>query len=348
MGNSPYSTDGVEQNGTAQRDPGERNAMKRRRFLRMTVGAVALPAISRMAWAQAYPSRPVRIVVGFAAGGPTDIIARLIGQFLSERLGQQFIVENRPGAGGNIGAEAVVRAQPDGYTLLLVSAANAISATLYDRLSFVFLRDIAPIAGIVRVPNVMEVHPSVPAKTVPEFIAYAKANPGKINMAGVNGTTLQLAGELFKMMAGVDMLHVPYKGAAPALTDLLSGQVQVLFDNLSSSIAHIRAGRLRALAVTTVTRSAALPDIPTVGEFVPGYEASAWQGIGAPRNTPPEIIIKLSDEISACLADARMRARIADLGGIELAGSPTSFEKLIADETEKWAKVVKFSGAKPD
>ena len=320
----------------------------RRQFLHLAACAASLLAFSRVAVAQTYPARPVKLVVGFAPGGGNDIVARLIAQWLSERLGHPFLVENRPGAGTNIATEAVVRAQPDGYTLLLVSAANAISATLYDRLSFVFLRDIAPIAGIVRVPNVMEVHPSVPAKTVPEFIAYAKANPGKINMAGVNGTTLQLAGELFKMMAGVDMLHVPYKGAAPALTDLLSGQVQVLFDNLSSSIAHIRAGRLRALAVTTVTRSAALPDIPTVGEFVPGYEASAWQGIGAPRNTPPEIIIKLSDEISACLADARMRARIADLGGIELAGSPTSFEKLIADETEKWAKVVKFSGAKPD
>jgi tripartite-type tricarboxylate transporter receptor subunit TctC len=290
----------------------------------------------------------VRIVVGFPPGGPTDIIARLISQYLSERLGQQFVVENRPGAGGNIGAEAVVRAQPDGYTLLLVSASNAISATLYDNLSFVFIRDIAPVAGLVRVPNVMEVNPSVPAKTVPQFIAYAKANPGKINMAGVNGTTLQLAGELFKMMAGVDMLHVPYKGAGPALTDLIGGQVQVLFDNLSSSIEHIRAGKLRALAVTTVTRAKAMPDTPTVSEFVPGYEASAWQGIGAPRNTPPEIINKLNSEINVGLADLRIRTRIADLGGTELAGSPSDFGKLIVDETEKWAKVVRFSGAKPD
>lgn len=320
----------------------------RRQFLRLTAGVAALPIVSPIARAQIYPSRPVRIVVGFPPGGPTDIIARLISQYLSERLGQQFVVENRPGAGGNIGAEAVVRAQPDGYTLLLVSASNAISATLYDNLSFVFIRDIAPVAGLVRVPNVMEVNPSVPAKTVPQFIAYAKANPGKINMAGVNGTTLQLAGELFKMMAGVDMLHVPYKGAGPALTDLIGGQVQVLFDNLSSSIEHIRAGKLRALAVTTVTRAKAMPDTPTVSEFVPGYEASAWQGIGAPRNTPPEIINKLNSEINVGLADLRIRTRIADLGGTELAGSPSDFGKLIVDETEKWAKVVRFSGAKPD
>jgi tripartite-type tricarboxylate transporter receptor subunit TctC len=322
--------------------------LPRRQFLQLAAGAAALPAVSRVTWAQTYPSRPVRIVVGFPPVGPTDIVARLISQYLSERLGQQFVVENRPGAGGNIGAEAVVRAQPDGYTLLLVSAANAISATLYDNLNFVFIRDIAPVAGIVRVPNVMEVNPSVPAKTVPQFIAYAKANPGKINMAGVNGTTLQLAGELFKMKAGVDMLHVPYKGAGPALTDLIGGQVQVLFDNLSSSIEHIRVGKLRALAVTTVTRSKALPDIPTVSEFVPDYEASAWQGIGAPKNTPPEIINKLNNEINAGLADQRIKTRIAELGGTELAGSPGDFGKLIADETEKWAKVVKFSGAKPD
>ena len=320
----------------------------RRRFLYLFAGAAALPTMSWIARAQTYPSRPVRIIVGFPPGGPTDIVARLIGQYLSERLGQPFVIDNRPGAGGNIGAEAVVRAQPDGYTLLLISAANAISATLYDNLNFVFLHDIAPIAGIVRVPNVMEVNPSVPAKTVPEFIAHAKANPRKINMAGVNGTTLQLAGELFKMMAGADMLYVPYKGAGPALTDLLGGQVQVLFDNLSSSIEHIRAGKLRALAVTTATRSKVLPDIPTVGEFVPGYEASAWQGVGAPRNTPPEIINKLNIAISAALADPKIKARLSDFGGETLAGSPTEFGKLITDETEKWAKVVKFSGAKPD
>jgi tripartite-type tricarboxylate transporter receptor subunit TctC len=322
--------------------------LARRRFLYAAGSVAALPAVSRIARGQTYPARPVRIVVGFPPGGPTDIVARLIGQALSERLSQQFVIENRPGAGGNIATEAVVRAQPDGYTLLLVNAANAISATLYDSLNFNFLRDIAPIAGVVRVPNVMEVHPSVPARTVPEFIAYTKANPGKINMAGVNGTTLQLAGELFKMMAGVDMLHVPYKGAGPALTDLLGGRVQVLFDNLSSSIAYIRAGKLRALAVTTVTRSKALPEIPTVSEFVPGYEASAWQGIGAPKSTPPAIINKLNVEINAAFADPRFRARLSDLGGEALEGSPTDFGKLLADETEKWARVVKHSGAKAD
>jgi len=318
----------------------------RRQVLQWAGSALALPVIWRKAWAEAFPARPVRIIVGFAPGGPTDIVARLIGQYLSERLGQQFIVENRPGAGGNLAAEIVVRAQPDGYSLLLVSAANTISTSLYSNLSFDFLRDIAPVAGVVRVPNVMEVHPSVPARTVPEFIAYAKANPGKINMAGVNGTTLQLAGELFKMMAGVDMLHVPYKGAGPALTDLIGGQVQVLFDNLSSSIEHIRAGRLRALAVTTVTRSKALPDVPTVSEFVPGYEVSAWQGIGAPKDTPAEIIMKLNDSINTALNDHKLRARIADLGGTELIGSPSDFRRLTEEETVKWARVVKFSGAK--
>ena len=314
----------------------------------MAVGAATLSAASRVAWAQSYPSRPVRIVVGFPPGGPTDIVARLIGQHLSKRFNQPFVIDNRPGAGGNIGTHAVVQAQPDGYTLLLVNAANAISAALYANLNFLFLRDIAPVAGVVRVPNVMEVNPSVPAKTLPEFIAYAKANPGKINMAGVNGTTLHLAGELFKMMAGIDMLYVPYKGAAPALTDLLGGQVQVLFDNVSSSIEHIRAGRLRALAVTTVSRSNALPGIPSVGEFVPGYDASAWQGIGAPRNTPHEIIQKLNVEINAALADPGFRARLSDFGGEALAGSPADFGQLLANETEKWAKVVKYSGAKPD
>src|SRR5215213_5869220 len=254
-----------------------RNVLKlsRRRFLRAAGSAAALAGLPSIARAQPYPSRPVRIVVGFPPGGPTDIVARLTGQYLSERLGQQFVIENRPGAGGNIATEAVVRAEPDGYTLLLINAANAISATLYANLNFIFAKDVAPVAGVVRVPNVMEVNPSVPAKTVPEFVGYAKANPGKINMAGVNGTTLQLAGELFKMMAGIDMVHVPYRGAAPAVTDLLGGQAQVMFDNLSSSVEHIRAGKLRALAVTTATRSKALPDVPTIGEFVPGYEASA-------------------------------------------------------------------------
>jgi len=322
--------------------------LHRRQFLRVAGGAAALVALPSTAWTQSYPSRPVRIVLGFSPGGPTDIIARLIAQHLSERLGQQFIVENRPGAGGNIATEAVIRAQSDGYTLLLVNAANAISATLYSNLNFVFLKEIAPVAGVVRVPNVMEINPSVPARTVPEFIDYAKANPGKINMAGVNGTTLQLAGEQFKMMAGVDMVHVPYKGAAPALTDLLGGQVQVMFDNLSSSIEHIRAGRLRALAVTTAMRSKALPDVPTISEFVPGYEASAWQGIGAPNNTPTEIISKLNSEINGALSDPRVKARFFDFGGEALPGSSDDFGKLLASETEKWAKVVKFSGAKPD
>jgi len=323
--------------------------LPRRRFLHVAGGAAALSAsVPWVARAQTYPAQPVRIVVGFPPGGPTDIVARLIGQYLSERLGQQFVVENRPGAGGNIAADMVVRAQPDGYTLLLVSAANAIGATLYENLNFVFLRDIAPVAGVIRVPNVMEVNPSIPTWTVPEFIAYAKANPGKINMAGVNGTTLHLAGELFKMMAGVDMVYVPYKGAAPALTDLVGGQVQVLFDTVSSSIEHIRSGRLRALAVTTATPSKALPGIPSLGEFVPGYEASAWQGLGVPKGTPPEIIDQLNIAINAALVDPKLKTRLSDLGGEALAGSPADFGKLIADETEKWARVVKFSGAKPD
>jgi tripartite-type tricarboxylate transporter receptor subunit TctC len=321
--------------------------VSRRRFLSLTAGIAVLPRESGV-WAQSYPSRPVRIVVGFPAGGPTDIAARLIGQHLSERFGQIFVVENRPGAGGNIATEAVVQARPDGHTLLLVNAANAISTALYRNLNFVFLRDIAPIAGIARVPNVMEVNPSVPASSVPEFIAYARANPGKINMAGVNGTTLHLAGELFKMMAQVDMLYVPYKGAAPALTDLLAGHVHVLFDNLSSSIEHVKAGRLRALAVTTAERSKALPSTPAVREFVPGYEASAWQGIGAPKKTPPEIIATLNVAINGALADPKIRIRLAEFGADSLEGSPADFAKLLADETEKWAKVVKYSGAKAD
>jgi tripartite-type tricarboxylate transporter receptor subunit TctC len=323
--------------------------LPRRRFLRLAAGAAALPAVSRIASAQTYPTRPVRIVVGFPPGGSSDIVARLIGQSLSERLGQPFIIENRPGAGSNIAAEAVVRAPPDGYTLLLIFSANAINATLYDKLNFSFIRDIAPVASVVRVPHVMEVNPLVPAKTVPEFIAYAKANPGKLNMAsGGNGTPAHVSGELFKMLTGVNIVHVPYRGAAPALTDLLGGQVQVQFDNLASSIEHIRAGKLRALAVTTATRSEALPDIPTVGDFVPGYEASAFFGIGAPQSTPAEIVDKLNKEINAILADPKMKARLADMGATVLAGSPTDFGKLIAADTEKWAKVVKFSGAKPD
>jgi tripartite-type tricarboxylate transporter receptor subunit TctC len=321
--------------------------LPRRRFLRLAAGAAALPPVSRLAWAQAYPTRPVHLVVGFAAGGGQDVLARLLGQWLSERLGQSFVVENRPGAGGNIGAEAVVRAAPDGYTLLVIGPPNAINATLYDKLNFDFVRDIAPVAGISRMPNVMEVNPSFPAKTVPEFIAYAKANPGKINMAtGGNGTSNHVSGELFKMMTGVNMVHVPYRGGGPALSDLIGGQVQVMFDNLNSSIEHIRAGRLRPLAVTTMTRSEALPDVPTVNDFVPGYEASVVSGIGAPRNTPLEIIDRLNKEISAALADPKLKARLADLGSVPMPMTPADFGRLIAEETEKWAKVVKFSGAK--
>jgi tripartite-type tricarboxylate transporter receptor subunit TctC len=323
--------------------------LPRRRFLHLAAVAAAFPAAARMATAQSYPSRPLRIIVGFAPGGTADILARLLGQWLSERLGQPVIIENRPGAGTNIATEAVVNAVPDGYTLLLVSPANTINATLYDKLNFNFLRDIAPVAGLIRAPNVMEVSPSVPAKTVPEFIAYAKANPGKINMASAGiGTSQHVSGELFKMMAGVDMTHVPYRGGAPALTDLISGQVQVMFDNVSSSIGHIRAGKLRPLAVTTAIRSDVLPDVPTLGDFVPGYEASFANGVGAPKGTPAEIVERLNKEINAGLADATIRARLADLGGTVLAGSPADYGKLLADETEKWGKVVKFSGARAD
>ena len=321
----------------------------RRGFLHLAAGAAALPVVSRIARAQAYPSRPARLIVGFAAGQAIDIVARLVGQRLSERLGQQFIIENRPGAGGNIGTEVVVRAPPDGYTLLVIGANNAINATLYDKLSYNLIRDIVPVASIYRVPQVMEVNPSFPAKTVPEFIAYAKANPGKINFASAgNGSVAHVTGELFKMMTGVDMLHVPYRGAAPALTDLIGGQVHVMFDNVPSSIEHIRSGRLRPLAVTATTRLDGLPDIPTVGDFVPGFETNAWAGIGAPKNTPAEIVDSLNREINAGLADPNMKARIADLGGAVLAGSPADFGKLLADETEKWGKVVKLSGARPD
>ncbi len=324
-------------------------SLARRRFLQLTAGAVALPVVSHIAAAQVYPTRPVRIIVGFASGGTLDIIARLLGQWLSERLGQPFVVENRPGGGGNIGTDAVVRAPPDGYTLLLVGSPNMINATLYEKLNFNFIRDIAPVASIDRTPLVMEVNQSFPARSVPEFIAYAKAKPGKINMASAGtGTGQHVAGELFKMMAGVDMTHVPYRSAGPALTDLIGGQVQVMFDGLPASIEHIRTGRLRALAVTTATRLDALPDIPTVADFVPGYEASAVHGIGAPKNTPTEIVDRLNKEINAALADPKMVARLADLGLTVLPGSPADFGKLIAEETEKWGKVVKFSGAKPD
>jgi tripartite-type tricarboxylate transporter receptor subunit TctC len=291
----------------------------------------------------------VRIIVPFAAGGPADILARLIGQWLSERVGQPFVVENRPGGGSNIGTEVVVRAPADGYTLLLAGPPNTINATLYDKLNFNFIRDMAPVATISRDPLVMAVHPSVPANSVPEFIAYAKANPGKINMAsGGNGSTPHVAGELFKMMAGIDMPHVPYRGSAPALTDLLGGQVQVYFSQMIASIEYVRAGKLRALAVTTTTRSDLLPDIPTLGEFLPGFEASTWFGVGAPRNTPPDIIEKLNKEINAALADPKLKARLAELGGTVLAGSPTNFGKLIADETEKWGNVIRALNIKAE
>jgi tripartite-type tricarboxylate transporter receptor subunit TctC len=323
--------------------------LPRRKFLHLAAGAVALPAASRFAWAQAYPSRPVRIIVGQAAGSGSDIAARLLGQRLSERLGQPFIVENRVGAAGNLATDAVVRAPADGYTLLMINAGNAINATLYDKLNFNFIRDIAPVAGIFRVPQVMEVNPTFPAKTVPEFIAFAKANPGKVNMASAGiGSVHHVAGELFKFMTGVDMVHVPYRGTTPALTDLLAGQAQVMFDVTPSSTPHIRAGKLRALAVTTATRADVLPEIPVMGDFVPGYEASAWLGFGAPKDTPAAIVGTLNKEVNAGLADPMIKARIADLGGTVLALSPADFGKLIADDTEKWGKVVKFANIKPE
>jgi len=323
--------------------------LPRRRFLHLAAGAAALPAASRFAWAQAYPARPVRLIIGYPPGSGPDINARLIGQWLSERLGQPFVIDNRPGAGSNIGTEAVVRAPADGYTLLIAASANASNATLYDKLDFNFIRDIAPVASFTRAPFVMEVHPSVPAKTVPEFIAYAKGNPGRINMASSgNGTVPHLAGELFKMMTGVDMVHVPYRGGTAALVDLLRGQVQVRFGSLTESIQYIKDGKLRALAVTTASRSEVLPDIPTVGEFLPGYDASAWTGVGAPRNTPAEIIEKLNREINAGLEDPKLKARCTDQGLAAFVGSPADFGKFIVDETEKWAKVVRTANIKPD
>jgi tripartite-type tricarboxylate transporter receptor subunit TctC len=326
-----------------------RMKVPRRNFLRLAAGAAALPAFSPIARAETYPSRPVRLIVGFAAGGSVDIFARLTGQWLSERLGHPFVIENRIGAGGNIGTEAIARAAPDGYTLLQVTSANVWNATLYDNLNFNFIRDIAPVASTVRGLGVMEVNPAFPAKTVAEFIAYAKANPGKINMAsGGVGTPQHLYGELFKMMAGVDMLHVPYRGTATALTGLLAGEVQVMFDTLSTSTEHISAGNLRALAVTSARRSDLLPEVPTVGEFVPGYEATSWQGVGAPKSTPAEIIDKLNTEINAGLADRKFKARVADLGYAVFASSPTEFGKHIADETEKWGKVIRAANIKPN
>jgi tripartite-type tricarboxylate transporter receptor subunit TctC len=318
----------------------------RREFLHLTAGAAVLPAVSRIASAQSFPSRPVHIIVGAPPGGGTDITARLMGQWLSERLGQPFIIENRPGAGNNIAVQAVINSVPDGHTVLLAQTASAINATLYETLPFNFLRDIVPVASINRVPNVIDVNPSIPARTVPEFIAFAEANPGKLNMgSGGIGSPQHVSGELFKMMTGINMVHVPYRGGAPAIADLLGGQVQVIFDVLSESIEYIRAGRLRPLAVTTAMRSEALPDLPTVGDFVPGYETSAWFGVGAPRNTPAAIIDKLNKEINAGLADPRIRARFADLGATVFPGSPADFGKFIVDETAKWAKVVKFAGA---
>jgi tripartite-type tricarboxylate transporter receptor subunit TctC len=324
--------------------------LPRRLFLQLAAGAAALPAVSRIAGAQAYPQRPVRLIVPFASGGASDILARLIGQWLSERLGQPFVIELRPGAGGNVGTEAVVNAPPDGHTLLMVNAApSAINATLYDKLSFNFMRDMVPVAGVVRTPLVLQVTPSFSPRTVPELIAYAKANPGRVNMASAGiGTPPHVAGELFKMMAGVNIVHVPYRGGGPALVDLLGGQVQMFFGVLASSIEYIRAGKLRALAVTTAMRVQALPDVPTVGEFLPGYEASDWYGICAPRGTAPEIIARLNTEINAGLADPKLKARLDDLGGIVLAGSPAEFGRLIADETEKWGKVVRATNMKPE
>jgi len=323
--------------------------LPRRKFLHFAAGAAALPAVSQSAWAQTYPTRSVRIIVATGAGGAPDILARLIGQWLAERLGQPFVTENRPGGGNNIGTEAVVRAPPDGYTLLLVDPTASINATLYEKLNYNFMRDIALVAGIVLLPQVMVVNPSFPAKTVPELIAYAKANPGKVNMASPGvATPGHVAGELFKMMAGVDMVHVPYRGGAPALSDLIGGEVQVFFPTTSLSIEQIRVGKLRPLAVTTTTRWEGLPDIPTVGEFVPGYEASVVLGVGVPKRTTVEIIDKLNREINAALADPKIKARLADLGGTALAGSPADFTKLIAEETEKWGKVIKFAGIKPE
>src|SRR5262249_30279680 len=323
--------------------------LPRRQFLRLATGAAALPAVSRFAWAPAYPTRPVRIVVGFPPGGGADITARLIGQWLSERLGQPFIIENRPGAGGNMATEAVVRAPADGYTLLLATTPNAVNATLYEKLNFNFVRDVAPVATIYYVPNVMAVHPSFPAKTILEFIAYSQSNPGKVNMgSGGIGAPMHMSGELFKIMAGVDLVHVPYRGAGPALTDLLAGQVQVSFPTMPSTIEHIRTGKLRALGVTTATRADALPHVPAVAEFVPTYESSTWFGIGAPKNTPAAIVNELNEEINAGLADRKLKARLADLGGTVLAGSPMDFGKLVADETEKWGKVIRAANIKPE
>jgi tripartite-type tricarboxylate transporter receptor subunit TctC len=321
----------------------------RRQFLHLAAGAALLPGVSNIARAQSYPTRPIRLIVGYTPGGSADLTARLMGQWLSERLGQSFVIENRPGGGTNIATEAAVRADPDGYTFLLVAPANAINATLYSKLNFNFLRDIEPVAGIIRFPNVVVVNPSLPIKSIPELIAYAKANPGKLNMASSgNGSTIHMSGELFKMLTGIDMVHVPYRGGAPALTDLIAGQVHVMFDNIPTCAEHVKSGKLRGLAVTSTTRSEVLPDLPTVADFLPGYEASAWYGFGAPKNTPAEIIDRLNKEINAILADPAAKARFAELGAFLLPGTAADFGKLLADETEKWGKVVKFAGAKVD
>ena len=321
----------------------------RRQFLHLAVGAALLPAVSRTALAQNYPTRPIRLTIGYTPGGSADLTARLMGQWLSERLGQSFVIENRPGGGTNIATEAVLRAAPDGYSLLLVAPANAINATLYEKLNFNFLQEIEPIAGIIRFPNVVVVHPSVPVKTIPELIAYAKANPGKLNMASSgNGSTIHMSGELFKMLTGTNMVHVPYRGGAPALTDLIAGQVQVMFDNIPTCAEHVKSGKLRGLAVTSTTRSDVLPDLPTVADFLPGYEASAWYGLAAPKGTPREIVETLNKTVNAILADPAAKARFTEIGAILLPGSPADFGKLVADETEKWGKVVKFAGAKVD
>jgi tripartite-type tricarboxylate transporter receptor subunit TctC len=323
--------------------------LPRRRFLHLAASAAVLPAVSRIARAQAYPTRPVHWIVSFAAGGPNDIVARIIGQFLSDHLGQQFIIENRAGAGGNLGMQSVLSSAPDGYTIAFVGPNYAINATLYEKLPYDFIRDSAPVAGTMRLTNVMEVHPAVPANNVAEFIAYAKANPGKINFAsGGVGTSPHLSGELFKAMTGVDLVHVPYRGSAPALTDLVAGQVQVLFDDLPGSIGHIRTGKVRALGVTALKRVDAIADVPTIGETVPGYEASVWYGIAAPKGTPPAIVAKLNGAVNAVLADPKLRARLVELGGEAMPMTPAEFGKLVADETEKWAKVVKFSGARAE
>jgi len=323
--------------------------LQRRDFLRLAGCAAALPPVVRPAWAQAYPTRPVRLVAPFPPGGSVDLTARLIGQWLTERLGQQFVIENRPGAGGNVGTEMVAKVPPDGYTILLCSVANAISATLYENLGYDFAKDFVPVASVTRAPNVMVINPSVPANTVPEFIAYAKANPGKVNMGSSGiGTSIHVGGELFKMMAGVNMVHVPYRGSALMLTDLIAGQVQVAFDNLQPELSHIKAGTLRALAVTTAARSEMLPELPAIAEYVPGYEASTWQGICAPRNTPAQIVDRLNKEINIGLGDAKIKAQFATMGASPFMGPPGEFSKFIVDETEKWGKVIRAANIKPE